>query len=62
MVDCRDVYDKTIQVNNKDLAQLIKDTSVLRILPTTAHQATILKVKYWIVKSFELSLPQDNSF
>jgi hypothetical protein len=40
MVDCKVVYDKK---NNKDLAQLIKDTSILRILPTTTHQVTIDK-------------------
>ncbi|CAK9880755.1 unnamed protein product [Sphagnum jensenii] len=37
----RAVYDKAVQENNKDMAQLIKDTSVVRSLPTTAQQAAI---------------------
>jgi hypothetical protein len=43
MVDCRAVYDKAVQENNKEMAQLIKDTSVVRSLPTTAQQAAIGK-------------------
>ncbi|CAM6034338.1 unnamed protein product, partial [Sphagnum compactum] len=37
----RAVYDKAVQENNKDMARLIKDTSVVRSLPTTAQQAAI---------------------
>jgi hypothetical protein len=43
MVDCRAVYDKAVQENNKDLAQSIKDISVVRTLPTTAQRAAIGK-------------------
>jgi len=43
MVDCRAVYDKAVQENNKDLAQSIKDISIVRTLPTTAQRAAIGK-------------------
>ncbi|CAK9880756.1 unnamed protein product [Sphagnum jensenii] len=37
----RAVYDKAVQENNKDLAQSIKDISIVRTLPTTAQRAAI---------------------
>jgi hypothetical protein len=51
MVDCRAVYDKAVQENNKDLAQSIKDISIVRTLPTTAQRAAIGK---WLAPHDEL--------
>ncbi len=60
MVDCRAVYDKAVQENNKDMAQLIKDTSVVRSLPTTAQQAAIgkyLPPHMWSTNSLQPDWP-----
>jgi hypothetical protein len=36
MVGRKAIYDEAVQKNDKDMAQSIKDASVVRSLPTTA--------------------------
>jgi hypothetical protein len=60
MVGRRAIYDEAVQKNDKDMAQSIKDASVVRSLPTTAWQVAIgmcFPPHIWSTNSLQLDQP-----